>query len=563
MTTAAPRPPSRSPRRAPAAGPSSSVTASPASAPPGLAPAATRWRRPLSRRGQVVLAVAATSALTALAAPPVGLAPCAVLALAPLAWLLSTVTRWHRALLAGLATSALTTLLVFSWVPGALHAFFKLPLAACWALFPLYAAVAQPQLAVWALLRWRQRHRADTAALLGSAGLYAGLDWLLPKLFRDTLGVAFVAEPWVIQVVDLGGLYLLTFAAVFVAEVVAQVALHRRRALPAAITAAVLWAAILGYGALRSAQIGDAQRAAPTLSVGVVQANIGNIEKEIAARGDLDGIINTLKVYGELSDQLVSGPPPSRAALDLLVWPETAYPLAYGAHRSALDDDVDHELETYVRERKVPLLFGGYQRRGDTEFNSALLLRPDGAISAYHKFHLIPFGEYIPLLGRARFGVGGTPRVLSLATAARAVSLAPVICYESLIPSHAAAAARAGAQVLMNLTNDSWFLSDAEKELHLAMAAVRSVETRRAQLRATNTGITALILPTGEVRGRGPVDAPAALRFDVPIVETPPTLAVRFGTWSGPAGLLLWALALVLGGRRRRAMAGVAPVALP
>jgi apolipoprotein N-acyltransferase len=519
------------------------------------------------------LAILVTAAATALAAPPFSLSPFALVALAPMAWLVTRLSTWRRALAAGAAASCATTLFVFHWIPGSVHAFFNLPTALCWLVFPIYGLLGQPQLVVWAVARWQWRGVRDGRALIASAALYAGLDWLLPKLFRDTLGLVFFADRWVIQVADLGGLYLLTFAAVLAGEVTCAVVLERRRALPQAIGAGALWAAILIYGAVRTSQIEAAVAAAPRFSAGVVQANIGNVEKEIAARGDLDGIIHTLKAYGDLSDQLVVAPSPTAPAAaaapasapatpfappDLLVWPETAYPLAYGAHRSTLDDDVDHELANYVSQRKVPLLFGGYQRSGTTEYNSALLLlpdAPDGKAAAYHKFHLIPFGEYIPLVGRAKFGTGGAPRVLPLALPARTIKLGPVICYESLIPAHAIAAVDAGAQVLINLTNDSWFLSVAEKELHLAMAAVRSVETRRAQLRATNTGISALISPTGEITGRGPIDAPAALRYQIPILDEPATLVMRLGTWSGPAGLAVCMLLLVAIARSRRRQA--------
>lgn len=497
-------------------------------------------------------AVLLSSVLTALAAPQLGASPLALIALAPLMWAVTTAPSWRAALLDGAMASAFTTALVFAWIPGSIHAFFAIPWLVSWAMFPFYAAVAQPQLLIWALLRWRWRARLDASTMIASAALYAGLDWGLPKLFRDTLGVAFYADRWVIQVADLGGLYLLTFAAVLVSEVAHAVGFRRRRVLAAAIGATALWSAILLYGAVRSHQIERAVATAEKFSVGVVQANIGNVEKEIALRGDLEGIINTLRVYGELSDTLTTKLAAGAKPPDLVVWPETAYPLAYGAHRSSMDDDVDRELETYVRERKIPLLFGGYQRRGEVEFNSALLLDPVSGLSVYHKFHLIPFGEYIPLLGRARFGTGGTPRVIELRLRERTIRLGPVICYESLIPDHAAAAVVAGAQVLINLTNDSWFLSTSEKRLHLAMASVRSVETRRAQVRATNTGLSALILPTGQIRGRGPIDEPAALRYEVPILDQDPTMAVRYGSWTGPGSLALCALALTLGWRRRR-----------
>lgn len=535
------------------------------------APILARLAARLSGRARFALAVLATAAFTALAAPPISLSPFALVALAPLAWLVTSVTTWRRALAAGALASAATTVLVFHWIPGSVHAFFDLPMPVCWLVFPIYGLIAQPQLVIWAVARWQWRDTRGGSALVASAALYAGLDWLLPKLFRDTLGLVFFADRWVIQAADLGGLYLLTFAAVLASEVACAVALQRRRALRPAIGAGALWLAILVYGAVRVHQIEDAVAAAPSFTAGVVQANIGNVEKEIAAHGDVDGIINTLKQYGDLSDKLMNAPAagapaqpapaPAAPPPDLLVWPETAYPLAYGAHRSTLDDEVDGELANYINQRRVPLLFGGYQRRGAVEFNSALLLAPDapeGTIAAYHKFHLIPFGEYIPLIGRAKFGTGGTSRVLELklpaagAQPARTIKLGPVICYESLIPAHAIAAVDAGAQALINLTNDSWFLSVSEKELHLAMAAVRSVETRRAQLRATNTGISALISPTGQIGERGPIDAPATLRYRVPLLDEAPTLVMRLGTWTGPAGLVVCMLLLAIEARRRR-----------
>lgn len=505
---------------------------------------------PGSRRAHQALAILAGAGLTAVASPAVGFSPAALLALAPILWATVHAASWRGALAVGVAASAATTIFLFHWLPGSLHAFFGLPMAAGWAVFPAYAALAQPQLVLWAVARWRFRARRGAAVMVASAALYAGLDWALPKLFQDTLGVSFYADRWAIQIAELGGLAPLTFAAVLVGEVACAVALERRREVKAALVAAAVWAAILLYGAVRAGQVEAAMSSAPVLVAGVAQANIGNIAKEIAKQGDLEGIVNTLIAYGKLSDALVTELPAGTSKPELVVWPETAYPLAFGAHRSKVDDEMDDQLVTWARERNTALLFGGYRRAGTTEYNAAILLEPSGATTAYHKFHLIPFGEYIPLLGRARFGTGGTPRVLETTlTSGQRAKLAPIICYESLLPRHAAAAVRQGAQALINLTNDSWFVSTAEKKLHLAMAAVRSVETRRAQLRATNTGLSALILPTGELRERGPEDTSAALRYRVPLLDREPTLSTRLGTWTGPA---LLALALALFALRRR-----------
>ena len=116
--------------------------------------------------------------------------------------------------------------------------------------------------------------------------------------------------------------------------------------------------------------------------------------------------------------------------------------------------------------------------------------------------------------------------------------------------------ANAGSQVIVNLTNDSWFGSEAQKRLHLALAALRSVETRRPQIRATNTGISALVLADGEVVDPGPVDREASLRYQVPIIDVPPTLAMQLGSWAGKASLAAGALlGLALAVLRRRSRA--------
>ncbi|HEY0192473.1 MAG TPA: apolipoprotein N-acyltransferase [Kofleriaceae bacterium] len=502
-------------------------------------------------RLRVAAAVIAAAVMFTLAAPPIGVAPLAVIALAPMIHLAVTAASWRSALWRGALGSLAITGLVFRWLPGSVHAFFGLPTGWSWLAFPVYAVIGQPQLIAWAVVRWRWRAATGPGVMLASAAAYTGLDWLLPKLFHDTLGVALFGDGWLIQIVDVGGVYLLTFAAMLTTELAHAAVRGRRRVIPAAIGVAAMWAAIAAYGAIRRGQVEAALDHAPALQVGVIQANIGNIEKEMAAHGNLDGIVGTLRRYGELSDQLArSASPP-----ELLIWPETAYPLAYGAHRSALDDSIDDELAHYLQQRKLPLLFGGFDRKADVEYNSALLLAPSGVVTAYHKRILIPFGEYWPLIGRARFGTGDSPATLDVPRAAGAVRIAPVICYESLFTGHAAAGVADGARALINLTNDSWFVSEAEQRLHLTMAALRSIETRRAQVRATNTGISALVLPTGAIVDPGPLDQPAALRYALPLLDDDalgPTPVMRLGNWPGPACLIGALLAGALSWRRRR-----------
>ena len=509
-------------------------------------------------------AVLATGVLFALASPAVGLSPAVWIALVPGGLALCGARSRRGAIALGLGLGAAATAAVSWWLVGAVEAYHGLPPVLGWPLFAVFALVGQAQLPLWALARWWLRDRHDPPAVIALALSYAGLDWLVPKLFKDTLAVACFADERVIQIVDVGGPFLLTFVIVLVSQAIVAAIARRRAAWPAVALAAAALGGVLGYGQLRSGEIRAAATVAPRLRAAIAQANIGNLEKLASERGDRAAVIDVLRAYGELSDREVTGP----RKPDLVVWPETAYPLAWGAHRTTADDEVEREMMTYARERNVAMVFGGYHRVGDTEFNSAIALAPDGGSSVYHKFVLVPFAETYPfpasLVRTPLFGEGGTPRTLDLALPgpaphapprAGAVRIAPIICYEALVPSHVIAAVRGGARAIVNLTNDAWFGSTAEQRMHLASSVLRSVETRRAQLRATNTGITALILPDGALVSPGPIDQPAALAYDVPLLDARSPV-VELGAWGGlgcALGALVALAALAWRGRRTRA----------
>jgi apolipoprotein N-acyltransferase len=507
------------------------------------------------------------AALISLASPAVGLSFLGWICLVPFLFAVERQRSWRGALAQGLWLSLLMTVGVFHWLPGAVTEFHAMPGWVPWLLLPLYGAIAQPQLIGYALIRWAWRGRHDLTTAAASALLYTGMDWLAPKLFIDTFGQMLHADLALVQVVDLGGVHLLTLLLVLVNEAV-HVALARylgraplRPVRARLIVVLMLVAATLGYGLWRRAEVRAAQaHPVDRFTAGVIQANVGNLAKLSAEKGDFEAVVEVLMRYGRLSDGLATSTTPP----DVLIWPETAYPLAFGADRSSADRDMDGELRRYASERQIPLVFGGYHVVGKLEHNSALVLDPGGELQVYHKHILMPFGEYMPLVNDwawvrealprlATFGRGGTPLVLDVPLAGRSVKMAPIICYEALSAEHVIASANAGSQVIVNLTNDSWFGSEAQKRLHLALAGLRSVETRRPQIRATNTGISALILADGTLVDPGPVDEEAALSYRVPILDLPPTLVMRLGPWAGYTSLAAGALlGLALTLRRRR-----------
>jgi apolipoprotein N-acyltransferase len=170
-------------------------------------------------------------------------------------------------------------------------------------------------------------------------------------------------------------------------------------------------------------------------------------------------------------------------------------------------------------------------------------------MQVYHKSILFPFAEYIPLLDEetakrwfpraSHFSNGEGVVTMEVQADGESVRLGPSICYEDLFSNHAATLARAGADVIVNVSNDSWFGDYGAARLHLATARLRSIETRLPQVRATNSGYSALILPNGEIRGQTEFGVQEATTFEVPILRLEPTLRVELGDWFGPFSLVL------------------------
>ena len=162
--------------------------------------------------------------------------------------------------------------------------------------------------------------------------------------------------------------------------------------------------------------------------------------------------------------------------------------------------------------------------------HASILFPPDNGLPRhYDKQQLVPFGEFIPFRSlwpaalRNSFGffktdvTPGENATLLAFDAGNNLSVAvgPFICYESMYPQYARAMTRAGANLLVTQSNDSWFQSRAAQEQHLAAALCRAVENRRAVVRATTNGITALIDANGQVIAQAPRNAAAFVSGEV------------------------------------------------
>jgi apolipoprotein N-acyltransferase len=454
--------------------------------------------------------------------------------------------------------AAVFTATGFAWLPAAISGYSGCSARVAWSIAIVCAPVLiAPQfLALAAARHLATRLGAARALVAAVAALtWVGAEWALPRLFADTLG--YGVHPWsgLRQAADLAGARGLTLLLLASNECVAM-AIAARRVRPVLVAALALAAALV-YGTVRERQVDAETRAAPTFTAAVVQANITSYDKLAATRGTFSAVSQILDTHFALSRQVIeAGPAP-----ELLVWPETVYPTTFGAPRSEEGADFDRAIAGMVAATKVPLVFGSFERDGDDEFNAAFFLgpRPSGEVDfdTYRKTILFPMTEYVPgwldgewLRGAmpwaGHWTAGPGPRVVPFRLRGGApIAVLPLICYEVTEPGYVAAAAGQGADLILTISNDAWFPDDTGPRLHLLVAAFRSIETRLPQLRATNSGLSALISPTGELAAATEFGARAAFRIEVPRPQRMRTLVLAWGDWLGLPSLL--AAAALLG----------------
>ncbi|PKP71496.1 MAG: apolipoprotein N-acyltransferase [Alphaproteobacteria bacterium HGW-Alphaproteobacteria-4] len=223
---------------------------------------------------------------------------------------------------------------------------------------------------------------------------------------------------------------------------------------------------------------------------------------------------------------------PAARRPDLVIWPETSVPFLLDTPGAGLEIIAEAAAG-------VPVALGIQRREGTRYFNSLVVLGAAGEVTAlYDKFHLTPFGEYIPFgdafarigvsafaarLGNG-FSAGAGARVLDLGALGR---VQPLICYEAVFAQDLRAAPER-PDWLMQVTNDSWFGALAGPQQHLAQARLRAVEFGLPLARAANTGVSAMIDARGRVLAQLPLNAQGFL--DVPLpAALPATVYARLG----------------------------------
>ena len=480
----------------------------------------------------------------ALGQAPWGLWPVAVLALAVVVWRTGRAPTARRAsrsaLFAGTGYFALAMFwivdpfLVEPEIYGWMAPFALVLMALGGALF-----WAVPSWAAWRLAGARRDRALAVAAALALSDWVRG--WLFTGLPWALTGHIWIATPagqaaaWVGAV----GLSALTMAAAALPAWAARdgrisTAIARGLPLSAALIGAVWFAGLARLDAPSPPDAGPVIR--------LVQPNADQTRKWDPEWAPV--------FYDRL---LTLSAAPATRPVDAVVWPETAAPFLLG--------EAGPLLPEIVGAARAPVLAGVQRGEGGRWFNSLVEFTPDARVGqVYDKFHLVPFGEYVPWGDTlSRFGIGAFAAQQGFGyvpgPGARVMTLAglppvmPLICYEAVFSRHLRQADARPAW-LLQVTNDAWFGSWSGPYQHLAQARLRAIESGLPLLRAANTGVSAAIDARGAVRQQLALNEAGFLDVALP-GALPPTLWWRFGDWPAVAGI---AAALgVIGLRRRRA----------
>ena len=359
------------------------------------------------------------------------------------------------------------------------------------------------------------------SALFASPFIWISLEFIRSNFSFLALPWALLAHtqyqyPTIIQIASFSGIYGISFLIVTVNSAIAAIVLflmHRCKGIPSPSCAMISWKAVVlivsiaalsftldlvyGHTVLARPNLGD------SITVSVVQGNIDQGTKWDRKYGKF-----IMQTYDELTHMAAKDRP------DLIVWPETATPLAISR-----DPNLHDRIKRISQSTGIPILLGSAQHQkftqGDSKhidyMNSAYLISPDSNAKdqRYDKIHLLPFGEYLPMEGIVPWSFLGIRHIRSFTPGkdfnvfeGPTSQFGVTICWENIFPNFVSEFAKKGAQFIVNITNEAWFGKTSAPYQFVAMSVFRAVENRVSVVRCANTGVSCFIYPNGKIIGK-------------------------------------------------------------
>lgn len=470
--------------------------------------------------------------------------------LIPLFW--SIVKRTPKdAFKLGLLSGTIANFIGTYWLVGTLTRFGGFPTPISFIFIIFLSAYAGLAFGVFSYITTRLGlfKKPGILAVVIIASIWTSIEYLFPFLFPYGITNSQADFLPIIQIYDLFGIYCLSFVIVVVNVTLMRVIKRFKlnALLPGGelLLSFMLIVLTLAYGYFRIAQVDAEIAKSPKLKVGMVQANFDflakteNQEKTVTDK------------HKEMSQDLKN--------VDLIIWPETSIQAWFSNDSNYLI--VRDELGVPEMEGKYFIVGGMSYTPLDPDaevitddniikYNTAFLTDSNGIIlGRYHKIKLLLFGEYLPFTkyipaiknispATGDFTPGDELDLFVIED--KGVRIAPIICYEDIIPSFSRQFVAKGANLIVNITNDAWFGKTIAPYQHLLISIPRAVETRRFLLRSTNTGISAIIDPIGRVVSKTGNFEQTNLEGEVSLMNGGVTLYTKIGDVFPIACSFLW-----------------------
>ncbi|MBD3272473.1 MAG: apolipoprotein N-acyltransferase [Elusimicrobia bacterium] len=414
---------------------------------------------------------------------------------------------FKRSLLLGFNAGLLGSLGIYYWIVVAVRAAGQPVIFAvlCLCMLSVYCAL---YIACFAgIMAWIKRFSPIMLWPILGAMTWVSLEFIRTFAFTGfpwmLLGYSQWNLPSIIQCCDITGVYGVSFMVMFVNitvfTVMSQPSCSIVKRIGMGIIGFLLVLIVFVYGMITGSVYRDT---APITHDGVLKVSLlqGNIDQYQKWDTQYESMIK--EVYADLTMRASDEDP------DLIIWPETAFPGFFE------EFDKRQWLNRLVKASRTHHLVGAPSFRQKKYYNSLFLMNPFAdVIGSYDKKRLVLFGEIIPFERflsrwiRVLNELGGcTPGTKSQIIELDKKRLGVSICFEAIFPYHIRESVKHGAQVLINLTNDAWYLQSAAAYQHFIMNIFRAVETRRFLIRAANTGISAIIRPEGRIAKQTPLD---------------------------------------------------------
>ena len=429
----------------------------------------------------------------------------------------------------------------YSWIPYTLNQFGDIYYPLAYLLSIFFSLFIAPHLLIFAFgFKFFSKYTNSTSFQVRAliyAFLLTALEYFVPQQFPAHLGHPWLQLAPYIGLATFGGVPLFSFVSYWI--IFSLINFINKKKISYLFIVSIIIFLITNF----IFPLQKNQKPTHFLNIRLVQANVGNFMKIESEKGFSGAISDIFKRYQEMSTAK------SELELDMIIWPETAYPSLLDSDAlTSYPETVPSLISDIIFKTNAYLFAGVYDTANrennnffETEHNATFLFNKKSLLSDfYHKQILIPFGENLPFgplnkhigkyISNISFFAKGTRNTLFKVK--DDISFISFICYEILFPEYIRSflsKLKERPFFIINPTNDSWYGDTSEPFQHMFLTKWRAVEFKMPLVRITNTGISSIIFPDGSETKRLLPFTKNTLDHKLRLKRSVPTWYERFG----------------------------------